>query len=385
MLSMRIFDFYLFKNLSVASVFITLTLITVIFLTQSLRFLELVIDSGASGFSFWVLTMLALPRFVEFILPLSFMAAILFTYNRMMMDSELIVIRASGASPMTLARPAIILGLIAAAFVMMMTTWLAPASLNQMQKMQNIIKAQFSSALFREQVFNRAGSGLTFYIHERDDAGNLKGIVIHDTRMKNEPPSTIVAERGTVSLNDDAYRIIVYDGSRQQFNKAANTLQRLNFERYTIDIPSSDNVQTRWREPDERGFFELFNPDITNIRDREHQREFLVEVHKRLTSPFLNLAFGLIAVAVLILGPVDRRGQTKRIAIAILACIVIQALYLAGFNIARRHDLGLVLMYALVLLPSFFLLFMLSQNGEKLRAKLLRGGRTKTANTKESA
>jgi lipopolysaccharide export system permease protein len=81
---------YIFKNLFLATVFIAVTLAAVIFLTQSLRFLELVINSGASGGAFWMLTMLALPRFFEIILPIALMAGIIFTYNRMTADSELV-------------------------------------------------------------------------------------------------------------------------------------------------------------------------------------------------------------------------------------------------------------------------------------------------------
>ena len=59
----------------------------VILLTQSLRFLELVIESGASSGSFWILTLLALPRFFEIIGPLSLMAATIFVYNRWSYDT----------------------------------------------------------------------------------------------------------------------------------------------------------------------------------------------------------------------------------------------------------------------------------------------------------
>jgi hypothetical protein len=100
---------YIFKNLFLATVFIAVTLAAVIFLTQSLRFLELVINSGASGGAFWMLTMLALPRFFEIILPIALMAGIIFTYNRMTADSELVVMRGLGLSPLQQAKPALVL------------------------------------------------------------------------------------------------------------------------------------------------------------------------------------------------------------------------------------------------------------------------------------
>ena len=94
-----VFDKYLFRSILIATVFMTLTLATIIFLSQSLRFLELVIESGASSKMFWVLTFLALPRFFEVVVPIALMAATLFTYNRLTMDSELVVMRSAGYSP----------------------------------------------------------------------------------------------------------------------------------------------------------------------------------------------------------------------------------------------------------------------------------------------
>ncbi|MCD8566786.1 MAG: hypothetical protein LRY36_02565 [Alphaproteobacteria bacterium] len=44
---MKIFDRYILKDLSLATLLIGLTLTGVVFLTQSLKFLELVIGSGA--------------------------------------------------------------------------------------------------------------------------------------------------------------------------------------------------------------------------------------------------------------------------------------------------------------------------------------------------
>ena len=146
---MKIFDWYVFKNLAVATIFVSVILAVVIFLTQSLRFLELVINSGASSASFWVLTFLTLPRFFEVILPLALMAASIFIYNRMTMDSELIAIRAVGYSPLALARPALVLAMIATVFLWVMTMWVAPKSLASMQEMRQVIKASFSTLLFR--------------------------------------------------------------------------------------------------------------------------------------------------------------------------------------------------------------------------------------------
>ena len=369
---MKIFDWYIFRNLLIATIFVSITLIVVIFLTQSLRFLELVIDSGASSISFWVLTLLALPRFFEIILPLALMAAALFVYNRMASDSELSVIRSLGHSPFKLARPALVLSLIVMVFLWGMTMWAAPKSLSQMQQMRQIIKAQFSSFFLREGVFNRVGNGLMVYARERsDNREELRGLIIHDTRDTSQPGATIMAKRGAFLATDQGYQVLVYDGARQVYDGESGTLQNLKFERYTIDLPDGGPVKQRWREPDERTVFELIRPNMDVPLDRDHLREFRVELHRRVAGPFLAVAFSLIACVTLLLGPINRHGQARRIMVAIGSVVVLQSLFLVASNLARKSDFGLALMYLVTLGPLFFMLFLLSPASEGFRRKVL--------------
>ena len=368
---MKIFDIYILKNLLLATLFIALVLTFIIFLTQSLRFLEIVINAGSSGNAFWILTSLALPRFFEVILPLSIMASTLFLYNKMSVDSELIAMRATGYSSFSLATPAIILGLGITVILWVTTMWIAPKSLAQMQTMRTALKTEFSNFLFKEGVFNAVGNGLTVYIREKAEDGTLSGMMIHDTRESNTPPTTILAKRGIMIANEDGHQVIVFDGSRQSFNPKSGILQKLAFDQYTIDLPENGPARKRWAEPDERTIFELLNPDPNNPRDVESTREFNVEIHRRITGPLLALAFPLIALSIFLLGPTDRRGQSKRIGLAIFATMVVQGIYLATFNMARNHDSGIILMYILPITPIGVSLFALSSYSVNLRRKFL--------------
>ena len=87
---------YLFKNLLNATLFTAVTLTLVVWLTQSLKLLELVANSDAPPKLFLQLVGLTLPKFLEIILPLSLVTAVLFMYNKLIMDNEIIVMRACG-------------------------------------------------------------------------------------------------------------------------------------------------------------------------------------------------------------------------------------------------------------------------------------------------
>ncbi len=366
---MIIFDRYMIKNILIATLFVAVTLCVIIILTQSLRFLELVIESGASSSLFWLLTFLTLPRFLEVILPISLMAGVLFIYSRMISDSELIVMRASGASPLTLARPAIALSLFLTLFLMVMTLWAAPKSLQMLQQMRNQIKAEYSNILFRPGIFNKVGSGLTVYIRDKSASGELLGIMIHDSRDSERSPSTILAKRGALINTQDGQQVLVYEGSRQEYAPQKQILNRLNFDRYTIDLPDATPARERWQEAEERTVFELFNPDLNNSSDVRNLDNFKLELHKRILSPFLALLFTLIPCCVLLLGPFDRRGQGKRILFGVLCVTIIQGLYMSLFNIARQSDIAQVGVYLLVIVPCVVCLFLLSGFGEALRRR----------------
>lgn len=368
-----VFDRYLLKNLSWATLFTALSLAAVIMLTQSLRFLELIINSGASSFSFFVLTFLALPRFFEIILPIALMIGTVFIYNRMSADSEIAVMKASGFAPLRLSRPALVLSMIVTVTVFLITTWIAPVALSKMQMMRVTIKAQYSNLLLRDGIFNSVGKDITVYIHKRGMNGDLEGLLIHDTRQGTERPITILAKRGVIVSTDAAQQVLIYEGSRQEFDSGTGILSRLDFQRYSLDLPEVEPVRQRWREPDERTLPELLNPDEEVRKNPKQLREFKVEAHRRFVSPFLGMTYTILSLCCLLLGPVDRRGMTWRIVAASGAVIVMQGLYLVAYNLAKESMGGLVLMYVLVFAPLGAGYYFLSARSESFRAALMRG------------
>src|ERR1700758_2818186 len=98
-------DRYLFRQLFAALIAVTGALVALIWLTQSLRFVELIVNRGLSPLVFLRLTALLVPSFVAVILPITTFVVVQFVYQRLAGDRELTVMRAAGLSPTRLARP----------------------------------------------------------------------------------------------------------------------------------------------------------------------------------------------------------------------------------------------------------------------------------------
>ena len=364
---------YLFKNLFNTTIFIALTLTLVIWLPQSLKLLELVANSDAPPGMFIHLVALTLPKFLEIILPLSLVIAVLFTYNKLIMDNEIVVMRACGVDQYALARPAIALAAATSLLLMFISAWVSPRCFAEVQELRQIIKTQYSAFLLREGVFNTFGNDLTIYIRSRQENGDMTGLMIYDAREKNKPPVAIMAKRGRIEMEGDIPNIVVFDGLRQQIDPDNGNLSKLDFARYTIEIKGLEGTaQQHWQEASERTLPELLNPDMNNQRDRASIDAFLAEAHSRVITPWNALSFTMIALAVVLLGPFNRRGQHKKIALGGILVVVMQVLSLAFINISKKHLGAIPLLYINTFLPILLGFYFLHPKGEQTLMTIIR-------------
>lgn len=366
---------HILGTLALATLVVACALVAVVFLSQSLRFLELVMNAGASASLFWMLTALALPRFLEVILPIALTAAAVFVYHRMTMDSEIVVLRAAGVSPLRLARPVLIAAGAMTVFLWILAAWIAPASVSQMKTLRHMLKTQYSSLAFREGVFSPVGEGITVFVRARGADGALEGILIHDARPSLTTPVTIMARSGTIVSAPDGDRIVVREGSRQEYDREKRILRKLDFESYAMILPESAPEAPRGKDPDERGIFELLFPSAEDAKDPRAVRLFRVEAHKRIAAPLLAPALAACALALLLLGGLERRGREARVALCIALVVAVEAAFLASYNLCRQSDWGLLLMYLSALGPLAAGLYALSPAREQGGAFLAaRGG-----------
>ncbi len=357
---------YLFKNLLIATVFIAVTLTLVIWLTQSLKLLELVANSDAPPGMFIRLVALTLPKFLEIILPLSLVIAVIFTYNRLIMDNEIVVMRGCGIDQYGLARPAVLLAVGVSIFLTLITTWISPRSFAEVDSMRQMIQTKYSAFLLREGVFNTFGGDLTIYLHARQSNGDMTGLMIYDARDKGKPATVITAKKGRITMEDNIPDIMVFDGMRQQIDPASGALSKLYFSQYTIQIKGlGGTAQAHWKDAEERTLPELLAPDMQNPRDRAHAKTFLAAAYGRIITPWNALAFTMIALVIILLSPFNRRGQNFRIVAAASAIVLMQALSLGLVNIAQLHLGAVPALFAATLLPVAGGFYFLHEKGEQ--------------------
>jgi lipopolysaccharide export system permease protein len=340
---------YILRQCFGVMIFVTAALSAAIWLAQSLRLIDLIVNRGLSIEVFLYLALLILPRFLDIVLPIGVFIAVLFTFNRLTAESELVVMRSAGLSHLALAKPVLILAGIAFLILMSLSAYFLPASNRAFKDMQFEIRNRFVSSLIQEGTFTTISDKLTIYIRSRDERGEVVGLLINDNREPHRPV-TILAERGLFADTPAGSRIVMVNGNRQQFDPETGKLSLLTFDRYTLDLDSlHDAPIVRFREAQERFLDELFFPaaDI----DPALRLGFVIEAHQRILIPLSALSFSVIPLACLLPGEFNRRGQLKRALLAIVLAFLFELLGIGVNDLASRAAAAIPLMYTTGLLP----------------------------------
>lgn len=347
---MRAITRYVFGQLATATIAITVALTFAIWLTQSLRLIDFIVNRGLPATTFFSFVALLLPSFLAVVLPIAAFCAVLFIYHKLTMDSELVVLRAAGMSSIQLARPALIIALVTTAVVYSITLYFLPISYQAFKELQFRLRGDYSTVLLQEGAFNTVADGITVYVRERSADGELRGILVHDTRNPGKPVS-MMAERGALVRGEAGPRVVMVNGNRQQADGGSGRLSLLYFDRYTVELTQlQDTPQTRWRDSKERFLPELLNPELS-LADERYRAELVAEGHQRLAAPLYTIAFILIGLAALLAGEFNRRGQNKRVLLAVFCVALLEGLSLAMQDIASRSTWAVPGMYIGPLLP----------------------------------
>ena len=202
---------YIFKQ-AAGSVGMILTSLTgMVWIALALRQLNLVTSQGQDTWLFIKMTMLALPNLMALIAPVALLVASIHVLNRLNGDSELIVTTAGGGTIWTVARPLLVLALLVSIAVSVVNHYAMPWSLRLLRTYIVQVRTDLISQVIQPGRFSTPEANLTFHIRDRDLAGTLLGLVMHDARDEKQA-STYLAERGQIIKQDGGGYLLMEKG-----------------------------------------------------------------------------------------------------------------------------------------------------------------------------
>ena len=346
---MRKLFFYVLRQILAPFLLFALLLTLVVWMTQSLRLLDLVINRGQSAVIFAYLTMLMLPSLLVVIIPIAFFGAALFALNKLNSDSELVVMWAAGISRVQMAAPVLFAAAVAMAMTYLCSLYLMPLGQRVMKDKVFDIRADIGAAILREGTFTTPSEGLTVFIRELSPDGEIKGILVHDNR-EAERPVTYLAETGVLAQTQEGARLIMLNGNIERSEQSGARLSLLKFDRYVFDLDQYASPQRSTdRETSERYLGELLDPQFTGPNQDVRRGVYLAEAHNRLSGPLYCLAFALIALAATAKAHMMRSSYALRLSGAAMMGAALRLLGYAAQGTAARKPEYVVVLYLLPL------------------------------------
>ncbi|WP_299944760.1 LPS export ABC transporter permease LptF [uncultured Ruegeria sp.] len=308
------FDGYFLRQLLVLFGFFTLVLVGVFWITRSVSLFDRVISGGQSAMVFLEFTALTLPTLIRTVMPMAVFAAAVYATNRLSRESEMTVMLATGSSPWRLARPVLMFGLSAGLMMAVISVFLRPASVDQLEQRQDEVAGDVTAQLLNEGEFLHPADSVIVYIGRIDLDGTLHEVFVSDQRDAVNPVSYSSTTAYLVNQASGLH-LVMLDGIALRYDQAGNTLSSTLFEDASYDI----SELTKESGMGHRSLEAI--PTMELIWDREavavqddHSIGHLVdELHQRFSWVAICIAVALVGYSALMLGSFSRFGLWPQI------------------------------------------------------------------------
>ena len=352
---MNIFERYMLVQQIKPFIFFSFVLVGILWLIQALPRLDDVISNGQSGIVFLDIALLILPQVMLLVLPIAAFASTLYAIHKLITESELIIFMNAGLSNIKLIRPVIFFGGMILIFLFFLSIYLVPISQNKLRTKIFEIRQEFSNKLIKDQQFFHPVKGVTIYIREANDLGELKGIFITDARRLKQT-LTYSAKEAIMGRTEEGLMLVMQYGMLQVTDSKQSSLTTLKFNRMGFKLnnflPSGPRKNIA---PVEILPLKILqNPSAYDTKSSYLLNEYISEAHTKLAAPLAPLALTLLALALFLISGFNRRGYFSTIIIAIGLAILVQSLT-SAFRTTVIKDASL---YWILYLPSLSCIFL---------------------------
>jgi len=327
---MRIIARYITKEVLKAFTVITSILLLVVLSNRFVVYLAKAATGELPAGIVFNIVGLYIPELLSYLIPLGLFIAILFTYGRLYVDSEMTVLMSYGISTQYIVRLTLCIALIIAFLTAGLTLWVVPQVAEIRERalskgeafgaMQSLLPGRF-------QTFS--DGSLVFYIEDvTPKQKNLKGVFIAERpkSLFNSDNSDrgwtlISAEEANIkrNANSDDFYLVLNKGYRYQGVPGNADYTVVSFKEYGREIP---HVETKPSDT-----LRLKN-SLSLLGSSNH--EDIAELQWRLSLPLTVLILALIAVPLARVKP--RQGRFAKF----LPAVAIYIVYYNLFTISRR-------------------------------------------------
>lgn len=244
-----------------------------------------------------------LPSIFFMTIPLASLLATLIAFSRLSADSELISMKAIGASNKALIKPLIFVGIAAALVNLSMGLYFVEkGSTLAYNNLNKIVEHISIKDLKANEMYNKI-PGIMLYVNKKISDTEFEDMILIQTANK----SIINAKKATLTPTDNRSMEMIFNNGTYIMENEKEEITTVGFQNMTINLPLNINIAKAVNTPMTMSIPQL----IENSRDPKA----VFELHKRLSTPFSVIVMILFGFSLGIF--LSRSGKSFGILISI--------------------------------------------------------------------
>jgi len=331
--------------------FLCLILALAYWINRSLGIFSNLIGDGQTTFVFLELIFLFLPQVIAIVLPIAALSAAIIVINRLNSESELIILDASGMTPLKLLRPFFYFAILCGITTAILSLYLVPTSRAQMEFRTEEIAKDMVSRLITDGSFLHPVDNMTIFVSSVNSLGELEDIFIHDKRSE-ERDLTYIATKAVLVREKEGSHLVLLNGLIQMLDIKSQTLSHVGFESLAYELTNLQPTKSRkLMNVDAYGIVTLLRADESLLKTLKKTKSLAqFEAHDRIIKPLQCIFYVLLASVIMLIGGHSKFGLAKQIFFSIGAILFFNILITNGLTLVRKDSSNWFLPYLCMIL-----------------------------------
>ena len=199
------------KDILTFFVLSTLSLSLVVWVIQSVNYLDLVSEDGHSLKVYFLYTLFTLPKIISKILMFSFFISIFYILLKYEENNEILVYWIHGIKKIDFINNILKLSLIVLIIQLLLNLFIVPKTLDTARSYLRSSNIDYFPSLIKSKKFIDAVNNLTIFIERKNSNGEFENIFLKD-KYSEENSQIISAKKGRIIKRDQEHLLILDEG-----------------------------------------------------------------------------------------------------------------------------------------------------------------------------
>ena len=308
---------------------------TIVWVFQAVNFLDLMVEDGRDFLLYLNYTLLNFPKIISKLLPFALFFSFFYVVSKYELNNELMIFWNFGVSKTKLINFFLKISLIFTVFQIILVSFIVPTTQNISRELIKSSNINFFESFIKPKKFNDNIKGLTIFVDDKSENGELKNIYLKK-ETGNANFQITYAKSGYFRSGNNLQILVLKNG--QTINKVNDDITTFSFTQSTLNMSSQDSgiiKVDKIQETSTLNIIECLNRFINVQTNKNESKKFIQnctienldniykELYKRFLIPLYIPTLILISLMLIIYSKENINYTKYRLFIFLIGLVII--------------------------------------------------------------